>query len=575
MPATTNYQDASIQYRSAARLGVFRYALATYGTSGGGQAQGDRFGWAASDTSFALAGFVHELGHTLGLAHWGHGNWGAFNGKPNYVSVMNYGSNADTFSHGDNDVVLNPAFIDESAGVGFDPSFLSNYPYFRSTGPDDEVDWDFDGLFSEGGYLSIRGPLTWATKGTGALSANEQSLYFAAELPGTTPSPALGDNGYLYSFFVANDRLRFRFGQMDGETAAGSCPLGDEAGQTCTNWGATFLVPTAVDVLGASVLAYDGRILVAYRSAQDRLHTIVGTLDDSGGISWEEDVQHVVKTDREPEVDLIRVNPDEFGDDVVIGIFYRSPNGGQYRWRSMAEITDTSSQDRGLLVDESNNALSGTQSPTMVNWPYDPRDAEEGRTCAAITDLTGAVHFRCYEPDADAWVEVPAFGETYPTTDAKPGMAYRAYRLWTGTTYLDDYTRGAFWLAVTKSQEDWDHVVLSISDPVSQDGGESLAELVFPPERSGWFGNEWTNLQDGSGLALYDAPALGAMKGLWIREDGADGEAKDAHLRFLPFADGTFRAELRDGSDFEVMERGICARLAGGEYCGPSSFGLD
>ena len=77
-------------------------------------------------------------------------------------------------------------------------------------------------------------------------------------------------------------------------------------------------------------------------------------------------------------------------------------------------------------------------------------------------------------------------------------------------------------------------------------------------------------------MALYDS-GRGSMKAVWIRQDGGDQDAKPAtpELRFLPFADGTFRADLTGGNDFQVMERGICTSIASEAFCGESSFGLN
>ena len=44
-------------------------------------------------------------------------------------------------------------------------------------------------------------------------------------------------------------------------------------------------------------------------------------------------------------------------------------------------------------------------------------------------------------------------------------------------------------------------------------------------------------------------------------------------VRFLPHADGIFDLDFRSGSDFQIMERGICLGLHRGDTtrCGPSN----
>ena len=110
---------------------------------------------------------------------------------------------------------------------------------------------------------------------------------------------------------------------------------------------------------------------------------------------------------------------------------------------------------------------------------------------------------------------------------------------------------------------------------MSENSVEMLQDLVFPGERDGLWSSVWTNLVDGSGLALLDHPDLGSMKALGIYDDGSDGTAEDRLVNFMPFADGSFNAEMRDGNDFRVMERGICRGLQSSNYCGLSTWGLN
>ena len=64
-------------------------------------------------------------------------------------------------------------------------------------------------------------------------------------------------------------------------------------------------------------------------------------------------------------------------------------------------------------------------------------------------------------------------------------------------------------------------------------------------------------------IALFEDLRTSAMKG---------GIAEARKVEFMPFADGTFAAQLKDGNDFSVMERGICRGLKTDPetICGPA-----
>jgi len=121
---------------------------------------------------------AHELGHQLFLGHGGRPFASNVNGKPNYLSMMNYHyefdtTNAPAFSHGNFTAPsLNPSAMDEHLGVNTTlprvMDTLSNpgdwsYKVDRVNG---FVDWDRDGEFAPAGTL-VRSAFT---KGTNAWS---------------------------------------------------------------------------------------------------------------------------------------------------------------------------------------------------------------------------------------------------------------------------------------------------------------------------------------------------------------------------------------------------------------------
>lgn len=579
VPPGIGLGDAANDHMNPAREDVFRYALMRDGGNEG-QAIGPEFHWSASWGNRQLLTFTHELGHTLGIGHEGNPSWGLVNAKPHYASLMNYSYPGFEFSLGENDMVLDPSLVDESAGIGTDASHLAGWPYYREVGPADEVDWDFDFTFAEGHGEQVRAPLTYATYGgSGALGTNQAEIVDDPGLPGVTPALAQGPYDRMYAFHVgADDRLYYQLADMDGPGADGSCPGGAELGDVCTQWSAPVQVPTDHDVLGISVVFEEYAMMIAYRADDDEVRLRRMFVRSSSGAltPYGPDLPLGDHTDTAPEIHVMRVDPANFGgDDHVVAIFYRHPLGGAYRWKTMANAWTSLVTSQGLVLDEAGSPIEGREAPTFVNWPYDPHGSPQGTSCGALTDTAGHVRIYCYDAGSNRFEQLPAFEGQGPVTAGKPGLAYHAYRSYLGEPHLGDPSRGAFWLAVTEDHVEYDRVRVWISDPVSEQPGEALADLVFPDERQGWFYNRWMNLIEGSGLVLYDDPTLGAMKALAVHDNHSDLYAWSRIARFYPFADGTFRAELRDGNDFHIMERGICAGLLGKPACGPSTWGLE
>lgn len=583
VPDGTSYGSAANTYRAVSRQGVFRYALMSVG--GGGQAwqPGDRLGWGGSATNPNIAAFVHELGHSVGVAHYGHANWGKANGKPHYGSLMNYAFaySAGKFSLGESSVALDPSFLDEQAGIGADASHLAGHPFYRLVGANGEVDWDFDGLFSSGGAAAIRAPLTYAsTSGDGALAANNKNLHSEPDLPAATPALVRANGDRMYALYVDDGRMVYRFATLDGDASDGSCPGGGQLGDNCTDWSAAFEVPTDYDVLGLSAIFEDGLMVLAYRTVNDELRVRRMLAGSSGQLSLVGNGNynefHVAYTDDEPELQAVRVSPSQFGgDNHVVGIFYRGL-AGDYRWETMNSAWHGWSTDRGALLDEGGTPIVGSEPPSFTSWPYDQHAATDGTICGALTDSIGRARLYCYDRDTNRFEHLAAFTGSGPTTAGKPGLAYHAYRSHDGTPDQGDAHRGALWMTVTEENVEYDKVRVWISEPVSESPNEGLGDLDFPSGRGGGFWhNTWTNVADGSGQALYDDASLGAMKGLSVRDHKGDTTSTQRHLRFAPFADGSVGTTLRDGNDFRVMERGICRGLASAATCGASTWGLD
>lgn len=125
--------DLKAEYVPAARSAVFTWAMYARRIAGSGclglapGVPGDTFlisGSLVKSTLPEAATFVHELGHTLGLRH---GGLDDVNGKPNYLSIMNY------------DYTLGNGLIKDGKAGTLDYSRFDLAPLDQSAGIDESV----------------------------------------------------------------------------------------------------------------------------------------------------------------------------------------------------------------------------------------------------------------------------------------------------------------------------------------------------------------------------------------------------------------------------------------------------
>jgi uncharacterized repeat protein (TIGR01451 family) len=153
--------------RFSHRYGLLGHKLANSSVSGCAELPGNDFmvtlgAFSAAPTPIQQAStFMHELGHTLGLQHGGNE---PVNGKPNYISVMNYNFQIDAiarvgggparidYSRGGR-LSLNEGSLSEAAGIGPPPPLLagdytkwicaaSGVRNARTAPADGAIDWD-------------------------------------------------------------------------------------------------------------------------------------------------------------------------------------------------------------------------------------------------------------------------------------------------------------------------------------------------------------------------------------------------------------------------------------------------
>lgn len=556
----TDWGSVADAHRSAVRSGLFRHVLLTPTGSGQSGVPADRV-----TAVLNMAALTHELGHSVGLQHWGHDSWGgAANCKPNYHSMMNYLYTYDGsgFSHGSN-VVLDPAAALETAGVGGDATYLRNPPFYLDIfgQNQDEVDWNRNNQIDTS---PVRAPVTWGTGySCGALMINYQPL-LTHEIPEGAPSLArVGTD--LYAFWIGADHyLRYRVGQVALNDAHGSCPGGDTIGQTCMNWGATNRVN--VTARGVSALGYNNKLIISYRGLDDRMR--VADFTPVGAVLGAPSGTRILEpTGSEPELGVMRVDPARYGASEIITLMYRDGMTNQYKWYTRAG-TGAGWVWRHAMKTPRGTVLTGLQSPSIAHMGA----GNQMETCGAFTKTDGNVHLYCFDVPMNGWLEQSAAFTNLPTpaNRMKPGFAYHVPRDANGAPVTGDPTAGQFWL-VTMPEASWNGV--SYYNPKLYIGADTSSS--FPPrqyagfERYGAISDEWRHVPFGSGFELYEDDQLTALKMLYPFEPYND--PGNTELDFVPLGDGAFHSALLSGNDFEVMERNLCMGLRNETWCGDAS----
>ena len=564
--AMWTYRDCEerLVNQSATRQSFIRQAFGYVGNGGQTPGFGTCFGWGMRDP---IRTFIHELGHTLKIDHHGVNQWGALNCKPNYRSVMNYTWQFDasvTFSNGSLGTVLNPASVVESTGIGQSPAYLATPPFSFST-QGNAVDWDRDGTFQT---QAQRAGLTHLNRDCGALAANTTRLADGTRTPWVVPSamttPALVKLGSrLYAFWVGNDdRLRYRQGALSSSPANGSCPNGAALGTQCMTWNAVQTVATTYNVGGFSATVMSNSIVLAYRAIDPAgTNTNLIYVKSSTGVSsagnvsgWTADASRGVRTVYEPEIDLFTINAGTFGTTPtqVLALFYRSTTNNEYRWMTATGPTGTWT-DRNQMRDANGAIMTGGFSPTVAARG----SGTTAEYCGVFPDNGSLAQFHCFDRSTSRWRWANAFG----VVGSKAGLAFHTRRKADGTP-LTAAKDGQWYIATVEGATD---AIPTIRITTGIAAANTTPNTGFTYSRS-YIVNVWDRQQPGAGIPLFEDETVGSMKALkiWV----VNVEWANPGIDFLPFVDGTPNVQLKDGSDWRLMARGICENLRGSSYCG-------
>lgn len=538
-PVTASeYRAARKRDFTPARPGYFRYAFVT--RHGRGQAHKDAF--TVNRDLQRVNIFAHELGHTLGLTHYGHERWGKRNCKPNYYSIMNYLYQYRYelgFSLGATHP-LNPARVLERDALQRpeDAALLRETPLELDVLGFD-VDWNRDGLISD---VPVRANLLWATyKSCGAA---EIGMFTLAKDHVAAATPVLLSSGQQLLAFWLDDtgQLWLRRRQQQGELVSWSVP-------------SAVLELSALQKIAGVVL--DGeRVALAYVTEDGALNVgILAHKDHPPRLAANGTIEGAW-TEHTPAIARFELSPERYGVTDALGVLYRSATSGQLE---LALAEDSSLEFvRRAALDGTGAPIQAASGPSVTVLP-------SGERCSVVADAASFSRFYCYDAAADHWLDLS--GRAFdvglgPRTGDAPGLAYHLYRDATGAAISDD-ARGA--LVFAFSEPAGDNAVfpnnphLYLSEWLSQAHG-ARERITFR-----WRGrliNEWTQLAPGTGVALHEGPDH--LHALLVQRSSAGA----LRLDFLPYADGERDEELSAGNDFEVMERGICLGIRSQEECG-------
>ena len=605
------------QFQSS-RKDIFFYMVTTpYGNSyydpnKGHDGRGIKFKFGHGAQTLA-----HELGHYLGLEHHGQNEWGSFNCKPNYPSIMNYAMPQSVgFS------LLSSNFIDsptvyESIGTGLtcpispsiptiDPSYLTNstfqlalnypcsFPFFPS------IDWNRNGIED---INPIRASLLW--NACGNLFQGKQNIILEQERKPTQAAIfRLDDRLYILSSTFSNGQLQQKHGQIlkvsSGQGQYGSCQANQDTtlSESCVPWYSTNSVlnlsnqPTYfVRTLSAvwndmpewdqttSTIAYQigQKIYVTQAKRQNGSHDlkfdqtsteVVSSTFDADGASTAE-IAGITLT-------WLRVHPSHFGGkNAVLALFYLDPSSRKVRWKTKESPTSSWVDQGDVAFENPNNgtlySLISAFSPSITQVPHP--HVENGITCGLFSTnretmtQTAMLEAWCFSRSLFSGLRWVRVATSVADSFRKPSLIFHTPRYTNGQEINSQ--QGYFVATFTnKSLASENERTFVRSSKSFTSGNLPTTSNLFHQYPIRYFYSEGKTYRE---AILYEDKELAATKGIVTEQASEAGIEATTQIRFLPFADGTYRAEsengatpifgLRGGNDFEVMELWSCRHL--------------
>jgi hypothetical protein len=606
-PTTESYQRGAYT-QIPGQVDINRRGRVRYAVLGEtlGQASGVAFvtGEAPSATGHV---FRHELGHTLGLMHWGHEAWGGGGLEciPYYYSFMNYAYQDTPGMSLSAPPTLTGAALNAHSSTE-SGSFVSPYqnwlpaaavsasPFRLFSPQNNHIDWNRSGVIEAGAHRSN----PWfARKCDGRSMIRGQQVLSTTSSHGSADLSRMGQR--LYAVWVDQSGLiNVQSATLSADRARHSCTGGFAglATNPClTNWTASTLPmgpngPPA-NARGVSALATNSgvaQMFVAWRTAANELR--VGRyLPNAGTLTFLSLDTLPTTIASEPELVLW---PSIGG--VQVAVVFADQPSGECR-RSIYDNTLGTWSNPSVLRDINNVPLLCSESPALSGWPDGSVDLatypvvqvdNRSRTiCGVLPALAPAANppavsyarFMCYDTTTDRWRDltdqvysgqldsggswnVAVGGVFVPIVVAKASVSFQYQRKSDGSLLWPSGEDGNLVLSFRRADDGAAHVLVS----------NALSLWNFPqqhPLTQGVlaFSDVWRDYAQNHHAVT---PTRG---GFWIYEDLWMGGAMAIHrtsydnvqrIQFAPHADGSFDIPVRAGSDFRVMEDTVCEWLS-------------
>jgi len=547
-----HYYADSGQFDST-RRGLLRYSIIT-NLWGGGQAAGPILASGLNHGSL-----IHELGHTLGIRHWGHNDWGTQgpNCVPHYFSLMRYGGPWQ-FSAVDTVATLNPAITveQETFGPAFSYSPFASAPY-NYVVSSNTVDWNRDGL-PESGATEYRTPsLSLYNSSCGAFVQGTQPLSSSNSIVGPVDLVRAGNR--IYAMWVEGADIKYQFATLGAIGNKGCTGSPDPSVGTCLTWSSTYTLVAGVAAQGISIYSFAGYVWTAERSPANQLTIRRNSINGNGTLaqsqSWSMSTQSLdSQVTRTPEFTQLHTSS-YLGQ---LAVLYVDGAGllRRYRWSGGVWIG-------AAMLDTSSNPMFVGESPAAKAWPDDSVggfNANQKRTAAIIPESDGDVAFFVLDYSTGRWAPISLGFNVKSAT--KPFLEYRAQRD-SGGSPTPDFA-GHFMMGWTE-----DDLATPELKAVPKFRFSSIRDRANPPDSGtmtllnagDYVHNVWAFGQLGTSPSLYSDSTLDNVFGLVAAESG---------MQFYAHADGSPDHDYSVFSDFRIMEDHICSVIGAvrGFACG-------